>query len=83
MIKTLQDATFPAAAQQTFAESSGVDWQIVDVDGGHEAIGRSSLPDIFLSGLGLRSNGVLTVSTVTIPQAVVDAVLTAVKQWTE
>lgn len=39
MIKTLQDATFPPGAQQMFADGSGVDWEILEVDGGHEAVG--------------------------------------------
>lgn len=37
MIKTLQDATFPVAAQQMFADGGGVGWEFREVDGGHEA----------------------------------------------
>ena len=37
MIKTLQDATFPLAAQEMFADGSGVEWEFREVDGGHEA----------------------------------------------
>lgn len=36
MIKTLQDAIFALTAQQAFADSSGVDWQLREVAGGHE-----------------------------------------------
>ena len=37
MIRCLQDAVFPIAVQQMFADGSGVGWEFKDVDGGHEA----------------------------------------------
>lgn len=36
MLKTTLDATFPPAAQEEFAEGSGVGWDVRDVEGGHE-----------------------------------------------
>ena len=36
MIKTSRDAVFPVAAQEMFAESSGVGWDVREFDGGHE-----------------------------------------------
>jgi len=36
-IRTMLDTLFPPAAQDAFIESSGVDWRVVEVDGGHEA----------------------------------------------
>lgn len=34
-IRTLIDRTFPVAVQTIFIENCGVDWKIVDVEGGH------------------------------------------------
>ncbi|KAK5674393.1 hypothetical protein LTR17_027805 [Elasticomyces elasticus] len=36
-LKTMLDTTFPPEVQQMFVDGSGVNWEVVEVDGGHEA----------------------------------------------